>query len=139
MAVRKIDNAGEFHSEIERCLPWLIDALAYSKDGSSIEDLLKGLVERDYQLWTANNVACVTALTKFDGRQVCCAYMVGGQKGHALRETLASYPVIEEYAKQKGCDGFLAFGRNTWRRPLASVGFQTVQQDGDAFVYFKEF
>ena len=138
MAVRKIDNADEFHSEIERCLPWLIEALAYSNDETSIEDLLKGLVERDYQMWTANNVACVTALTKWDGEDVCCAYMVGGPKGRALRETLASYPIIEEYAKQKGCDGFLAIGRSTWRNALARVGFKAVQQDGDAFVYFKE-
>lgn len=139
MAVRKIDTAGEFHQEITRCLPWLIEALKFTRNKIAAEDILKGLVERDYQLWTTEHAACVTSITEWQGKAVCCLFLIGGEKGKAMPEILAACPQLEEYARHHQCAGLLGIGRALWAKVLPAIGFQIVNNDGDTEnVYFKE-
>jgi hypothetical protein len=139
MAVSKIDSAGEFHKEIDRCFPWLIEALRYSNNTIAAEDILRGLVERDYQLWTTDNAACITSITEWESKPVCCLFLIGGVRGKAMPEILAAHPQLEEYARTHGCVGLLGIGRALWAKVLPALGFQVVQQSKDSDnVYFKE-
>lgn len=135
MAVTKVDTAEQFHAEYPRVRDWLIEALKYSKNLVSEIDLLKGLEDRDYQLWTTSNAACVTSLTEWEGQPVCCLFLIGGNKGKAMAEILLEgQPVVEAYARAHGCKGLLGIGRALWARVLPAQGF-TINGD----TYFKEF
>lgn len=139
MAVRKIDTASEFHKEIDRCFPWLIEALEYSNNQIDATGILKGLVERDYQLWTTDHAACITSITEWSGKKVCCLFLVGGEKGKAMPEILAAHIELEAYARKHGCAGLLGMGRALWAKVLPTIGFEVIQQNGvSENVYFKE-
>ncbi|MBW6421607.1 hypothetical protein KX729_09160 [Rhizobium sp. XQZ8] len=135
---RKIDTAVEFTSELNRCLPWLIEALHRAQEQIDFKDILKGLVEREYQLWTTENAAAITSIITWEGKQVCCLFMIGGVKGKSLKEILAARSILEPYAKSKGCSGLLGKGRAQWLQALTRIGFQEIQHVGDTDnIYFK--
>jgi len=138
MAVRKIDTAEDFKSELDRCFPWLLEAFRFSNNQIAPEDILKGLVERDYQLWTTDHAACVTSLTEWDGKQVCCLFLIGGEKGMAMPEILAAHTELEEYARKHGCAGLLGIGRALWAKVLPTIGFNIISKGETDHVYFKE-
>lgn len=85
MAVQRIDSAEQFDIEYPRCREWLLEALTYSENNISERDLLNGLIERDYLLWTSDNAACVTSLTEWREEPVCVLFLVGGEKGKAMQ------------------------------------------------------
>ena len=131
MAVTKVDTAEQFDAEYPRVRNWLIEALKLSDNNISERDLLIGLVERDYQLWTTENAACVTSLTEWNGKPVCCLFLIGGNKGKAMREVLCDgQDAVEAYAVSHGCDGLLGIGRKFWAKVLRPYGFIT---EGDCF------
>lgn len=136
---RKIDTATEFTTEIPRCFPWLIEALQHSTSEVTPEQILERLVERDYQLWTTDNAAAITSITDWEGKRVCCLFLIGGEKGKAMPEILASHNQLEEYARKFACVGLLGIGRALWAKVLPAIGFQVVSTDGDkGNVYFKD-
>lgn len=138
MAVTKV-KITEGYDEAIRVLPWLTEALKYSKNSINETDIIRGLIEYDYQLWLTDHAACITSLTEWDDRQVCCLFLISGEKGKALPEILAAHPVLEEYAREKGCVGLVGIGRSTWLKALEKIGFEVVSRDGDSDnVYFKE-
>lgn len=137
MAVKKVNIADGFDEAI-LVLPWLTEALQYSSDDVTETDLIKGLVEHDYQLWLTDNAACLSSLTKWEDKPVVCLFLISGEKGKALREVITAHPILEEYAREKRCEGLLGIGRSTWRKALGRIGFEVVSTRGSDNVYFKE-
>ncbi|MEW9616020.1 hypothetical protein AB3G45_19585 [Shinella sp. S4-D37] len=134
MAVTKVDTAEQFDTEYPRVRDWLLEALRYTRNSITEVDLLKSLYDRDYQLWTTENAACVTSITEWEGNSVCCLFLIGGNKGCAMREILhVGQPVIEAYARKHNCKGLFGIGRVFWGRVLPQHGFIV---KGDQ--YFKE-
>lgn len=126
MAIQRIDTAEAFDIEYPRCREWLLQALCYSTNNITEHDLLNGLIERDYLLWTSEHAACVTSLTEWEGKAVCVLFLIGGTKGKALREILLEgQPDVEAYAREHSCDGLLGIGREQWAKVLKPFGFQT--------------
>ncbi|QRM54746.1 hypothetical protein [Sinorhizobium sp. BG8] len=126
MAIQRIDNAEKFEIEYPRCREWLLEALKYSTNNIGENDLLNGLVERDYLLWTSDNAACVTSLTEWREKPVCVLFLIGGAKGKAMREILLEgQPIVEAYAQEHSCAGLLGIGREQWAKVLKPFGFQT--------------
>lgn len=124
MAIQRVDTAEQFHIEYPRCRNWLIEALNYSENEITERDLLIGLQERDYLLWTTDNAACVTSLTEWESKRVCVLFLIGGNKGKAMREILfGGQPIVEAWAKSMGCDGLLGIGRDLWKNVLPAHGF----------------
>lgn len=124
MEVIKVDTAEQFDAEYPRVRLWLLEALTYTRNGTNEIDLIHGLYDRDYQLWTTENAACVTSLTEWQGKSVCCLFLIGGNKGCAMHEILhVGQPVIETYARKHGCDGLFGIGRMFWGRVLPQHGF----------------
>lgn len=134
MAVTKVDTAAQFDTEYPRVRDWLIEALRFSKNDICESDLLVRLHIRDYQLWTTENAACITSITEWAGKRVCCLFLVGGRKGRAKYDVLhVGQPIIEQYAREHGCIGLLGIGRAAWSRILRQHGFIST---GDH--YYKE-
>ncbi|WVT74019.1 hypothetical protein QM996_02575 [Sinorhizobium chiapasense] len=126
MAIQRIDTAEQFDIEYPRCREWLLEALKYSTNNISERDLLNGLIERDYLLWTSENAACVTSLTEWQEKPVCVLFLVGGSRGKAMREILVEgRPVVEDYARDHARVGLLGIGREQWAKVLKPFGFQT--------------
>lgn len=126
MAVQRIDTAEAFHIEYPRCREWLLEALSYSENDITESDLLIGLQDRDYLLWTSQNAACVTSLTEWREKPVCVLFLVGGARGKAMREILIEgQSIVEEYAREHSCVGLLGIGREQWAKVLKPFGFQT--------------
>lgn len=120
MAVRRIDTGEQFDSEYPRVRHLLLDALKHSTNPSE-DDLLRGLYERKYLLWTSPNAAAVTHITEYDNRLSCVIYLVAGNLNEILGE---GREAVEAYANEKGCKGFTLFGRKGWQRVLETVGFK---------------
>ncbi|KQO79437.1 hypothetical protein [Rhizobium sp. Leaf262] len=137
MEVKKV-KITEGYDEAIRVLPWLTEALQYSSDSITETDIIRGLIEYDYQLWLTDHAACITSFTEWEGKTVCCLFLISGEKGKALPEILAAHPILEEYAREKGCDGLLGIGRATWLKALSRIGFEQVSKRGSDNVYFKE-
>ena len=134
MAVTKVDTAEQFYAEYPRVRDWLISAMAYSDNEISEAKLLNGLVDREYQLWTTQNAACITSITEWEDKQVCCLFLIGGNRGKAMQEILyEGQPIVEAYAREHGCDGLLGIGRDLWKRVLPEHGFSV-----RGTIYFKE-
>ncbi|POO56248.1 hypothetical protein [Agrobacterium rosae] len=125
MAVQRIDTAEQFHTEYPRVREWLSKALKRQVSGGSEEDLLNGLVERKYLLWTSEHAVAVTQILNVDGADVCNLYLVGGKRANALDEILGDgMDEVEQWAKSKGCKGFYGIGRPGWENALAPHGFK---------------
>lgn len=134
MAITRIDTAVDFDAEYPRVREWLISAFKYSANKIDERQLLQGLDERDYLLWTANNAACVTSLTEWRGHPVCVFFVVGGAAGKAIKEIFEEgLPVVEQYAREHNCKYVLGIGRIQWVRIVERYGFTTEGNE-----YYKE-
>ncbi|WP_105405043.1 hypothetical protein [Neorhizobium sp. T7_12] len=136
MAVTKHDSFETFTREYHRYRSLLIEALKHSH-GHTIEQIDAGLINRDYQFWTTDNACAVTSLTEWQGKSVCCFFLVAGNKSRALLEIFeVGLPSVEEYARSHGCEGVLGIGRAGWSRITTAFGFTTHKGD-DETIYFK--
>lgn len=139
MAVRKIDTAVEFDIEFPRTCEWLKQALTYTTNGVSFDDIIVGLADRDYQLWTTEHAACVTSITEWDSKRVCVLFLIGGEKGKAMGEILIEgQQAVEAYAREHNCKGLLGIGRGLWKRVLPAFGFEINATGEGENTYYKD-
>ncbi|MGO1160839.1 hypothetical protein ACTOV4_02650 [Brucella sp. C7-11G] len=134
MAVKRIDKAVEFEAEYPRVRQWILDVLEYSNSPYSEKDILNGLIERDYLLWTAPNAFCITSLTEWRNSPVCVLFLVGGTKGKAMRDIFEEgLPLVEQHAREHKRKYVLGIGRTGWKSFLTKHGFSTEGNE-----YYKE-
>lgn len=139
MTVRKIDNAVDFDIEFPRTCDWLKEAHTYGENAVSFYDIIIGLAERDYQLWTTEHAACITSITEWEGKRVCVLFLIGGEKGRAMSEILIEgQQAVEVYAREHKCRGLLGIGRGLWARVLPAYGFQIIKTGVNDNTYYKE-
>ncbi|TQX87392.1 hypothetical protein EQW76_14900 [Rhizobium sp. rho-13.1] len=93
--------------------------------------LLQGLIDRQYLLWIGEKSAAVTHNVVWDNRLVCQVYLAAGDLDEILNVGINT---IEEWAKSKGCEGFVLMGRTGWKRVLEARDFKF-----SSIVMFKEF
>lgn len=135
MAVRRIDNTEDFAIEYPRCREWLLKGIEYQIGKADEAELLGGLLERKYLLWTSEKGACVTSNLNVDGEELRLIYVAGGEAHLGLQDVLAEgLPMIEEDAKRCGQKGFLIMGRLGWKPVLAPFDFKVQSVN-----YYKEF
>ncbi|GAA5657131.1 hypothetical protein Brsp06_03505 [Brucella sp. NBRC 13694] len=134
MAVKRIDTAVEFDEEYPRVREWILNALPYSEQPYTEDNILIGLLERDYLLWTAPDAVCITSLTEWRNSKVCVFFLVGGTKGKAMRDIFVDgLPLVEQYARERACKYVLGIGRIGWKSILTKNGFTTEGNE-----YYKE-
>ena len=139
MAVRKIDTASEFDIEFPRTCEWLKEAHSYTTNSISFDDIIIGLNERDYQLWTTEHAACITSITEWSGKRVCVLFLIGGEKGRAMSEILnEGQQAVEAYAREHQCAGLLGIGRGLWKKVLPAFGFEVIATGVNDNTYYKD-
>ncbi len=108
--------------ELERCRPWIEDALAYNMTGQTYDDVVSGLAQGIYRLWPGERCAVVTE--HYEGRDGghLNFFLAGGD----ITELESMLPVIEGQAKKEGVKRLTLFGRRGWQRTfIKDAGYKT--------------
>lgn len=104
------------------------------EDWSEIE---ASLAKETHQLWAVMEggnllAAAVTRVALARGGEVAEVYLVGG---HDFERWIGALNgEIETAARQIGCIGMRAYGREGWRKPLAALGWRV-----NAIAYQRDF
>ena len=88
----------------------------------TLDDIFLGLSKAEMQLWVWQGVcrpkihaAMVTAIQTKNDTKFCLLLAIGGEK---MDEWVEYLPVVEEWAKQEGCEEMRIYGRIGWARTL---------------------
>lgn len=86
----------------------------------TIDDIRNGLAKSEMQLWTwGNDAALITTIQNKGDERWCLLLALGGCKMAVWSIYL---PMLEKWAKSKGCQELRIYGRRGWKR----LGFEEV-------------
>jgi hypothetical protein len=118
--MRPIDlNDQAQFQQAQRALPILKRALPYTRGAYTLEDIGKGILEGEMQLWCHKNSSAVTSLDVYPKALVCCIFLAAG----FLDEVMEIREGIEEWAREQGCSSVMLIGRKGWSRKLRDSGY----------------
>lgn len=112
------------HTDIEavwgEVLPWISAACKRSRGKFDAEDIKRGVLNREDQLWiwrTATSYAVgITRLLNYPKQRVCTIRIVTGRNRKEWeKECIAQ---IEAWAKSQGCDAMELQARPGWEKAL---------------------
>ena len=101
-------------SEWLRCRPWLLAALEHAVDRFNEDDIVRGLLNGEYQLWPGPDAAVVTQIAVYPQRKVLLFFLAGGN----LNTLTGMERDIAERAKAAGITQVEIVGRRGWLRAL---------------------
>jgi hypothetical protein len=107
-------------NELERCRPWIEAALEYSGGTHSFEDVAKGIVEGNMQLWPSPRGCIVTEIVVYPRKKVLNVFLGGGE----LDQLLDMHNDVTAWAKSYGCKALTITGRFGWKKPLKAHGWE---------------
>ena len=107
---------------VESALPFIETALVECGGTHTLEDVLQGLLDGQYQLWTGVGCACVTEVVKYPRKTALVFWLAGGDL-HELMTMIE--PQARSWGERQGCDLFLGFAmdRPGWSRALSKHGY----------------
>lgn len=109
-------------AELERCLPWLEEAVRRSP-GESLQQAVDEILAGRAQLWSGDRYGMVTQLVLMTDERKIHVWLCGG----CLREVLAVRPTIESWARQQGATAATLDGRAGWTRVLRPFGYRMAE------------
>ena len=107
-------------NELERCRPWIEAALQYSGGTHSFEDVAKGILEGNMQLWPSPRGCIVTEIVIYPRKKVLNVFLGGGE----LDQLLDMHNDVTDWAKSYGCEALTITGRFGWKKPLKAHGWK---------------
>ena len=107
-------------NELERCRPWIEAALEYSGGTHNFEDVAKGIVEGNMQLWPTPRGCIVTEIVVYPRKKVLNVFLGGGE----LDQLLDMHNAVTAWAKSYGCEALTITGRFGWKKPLKAHGWK---------------
>ena len=109
-------------SELDRCRPWIEDALEYCNGTHSYEDVVQSISEGRMQLWPAPSGCMVTEIVIYPRKKVLNIFLAGGE----LDQLLDMNSDMNAWAKQQGCTGGTLTGRVGWKKVLEPMGWKLI-------------
>ena len=106
--------------ELERCRPWIEDALEYCNGTHIFDDIVHGIAEGRMQLWPAPKGCMVTEIVVYPRKKVLNIFLAGGK----LDQLLDMDKDMTEWAKMQGCTGGTISGRVGWKKVLEPMGWR---------------
>ena len=95
--------------------PLLQKALDRGSD-YTLDDIYAGLKSTEMQLWMwSDEMALVTKLENKDERRWCLLLALGGDN---MENWIYHLPLVEDWARDKGCDEMRIYGRAGWSRKI---------------------
>jgi hypothetical protein len=107
-------------SELERCKPWIEDALKYCNGTHLFEDVVQSIAESRMQLWAAPKGCMVTEIVVYPRKKVLNIFLAGGE----LDQLIDMNDDMLEWAKMQGCTGGTMTGRVGWKKVLEPMGWK---------------
>ena len=108
-------------SEFIRCAPWIKAALKHAGGTHNLEDILEGVLKRNYQMWPGVESVVITEIAVFPRKKVLILFLAGGDY-EELRKML---PDLELFGKAEGCSSVSLTGRKGWLRSfLPAEGYE---------------
>ena len=109
--------------------PLLLKAHVTGAGDYTMDDIKRGLLARQYQLWvwyTDEKIvaACVTCVVVYPQRKVCCLMMIGGEGLHFWKDE--GQKIIVAWAKSKGCSVLEGYDTRAWIRVLKQFNWKSV-------------
>ena len=108
---------------------YIKEALQYDVQSFTIEDIESGLASGDYQLWEAENSAMVTSGVNLQSGGVGVQVLAAGG---SLDEIKGLLDMVEQEARESGCEILTTVGRKGWRHTAKELGWLDV-----ASIYIK--
>lgn len=115
--------------EMDRCWPWLKDAMEHGlPDGIvmyTLNDLKQKVFTDDAQLWSTPNGACLTCVSKYPQTTIVQIWLMGGD----FEELMTKHSdAVYKWAKETiGASMIYVQGRKGWTRRLKERGFKEQQ------------
>lgn len=113
------DQLEFYRAQLDRCWPWLKDALDHAGGTHDKEHLWDMIEHGDAQLWPTPNAAMLTSIERYPTGLIA---LRGWLSGGDLKEIQEWEPVIAAWAKNAGCQRVIICGRRGWLR--AFKGYQ---------------
>ena len=80
----------------------------------TIDQIYRGLKSKEMQLWMwGDTSALVTAIQNRDNKRWCLFLALGGERMNEWQEYL---PIVEDWARDKGCQDMRIYGRAGWKK-----------------------
>jgi len=108
--------------DLERCKPWIEDALEYSNGTHNFDDVVLGIAESRMQLWAAPRGCIVTEIVVYPQKKVLHLFLAGGK----LDQLKDMNTDITNWAIAHGCTGGTLTGRLGWKKALAPLGWKLI-------------
>lgn len=105
--------------ELVRCKVWIENALAYSGNTHSFDDIAFGVLGHRYQLWPLENSCAVTEFVEFPRQKHFHVFLAGG----TLNEILQLNEPFAQFAKANNCTVMTIAGRPGWEKVLEKLGW----------------
>lgn len=107
---------------IEASVAFIEEALEHAGGTHTLEDVLQGILEGQYQFWPGERSACVTEIVQHPRKKVFVFWLMGGDLVEAMERI---EPQARAWAETQGCTMFLgnAIDRPGWERALAKYGY----------------
>jgi hypothetical protein len=106
--------------QLERCKPWIEDALSYSGGTHLFEDVVECVKLGKMQLWPAERGCAVTEILVYPRKKVMHIFLAGGE----LDQFFDMHESAVAWAKAQGCSGISLAGRKGWTRVMQSRGWK---------------
>lgn len=106
--------------EIQRCLPWIVDALSYSGGTHEPTDVIEGILKGTMQLWPGPEACAVTEIVVYPNRKVLHVFLAAGK----MEGIVDMQESAEQWGKLQGCTAMTIAGRKGWARVLKDVGYE---------------
>lgn len=99
--------------DFERVAPYLQEALGYTGNTHTLDDVRRGIADGLLQLWPAPTSAIVTELITYPtGVKVVNFFLAGGN----MAEVKSLYHIVLQWARAEGCTRASFTGRRGWER-----------------------
>ena len=105
--------------ELVRCKIWIENALAYSGDTHSFDDIALGVLCHRYQLWPLKNSCAVTEFITYPRQKHFHVFLAGG----TLNEILELNEPFAQFARANNCTAMTIAGRPGWEKILDKLGW----------------
>ncbi len=108
--------------DLERCKPWIEDALEYCHGTHEFEDIVLGIADSRMPLWAAPRGCIVTEIVVYPRKKVLNLFLAGGE----LDQLIDMNTDISNWAISHGCTGGTLTGRLGWKKALAPLGWKFI-------------
>ena len=108
--------------DLERCKPWIEDALEYCNGTHEFNDIVLGIAESRMQLWAAPRGCIVTEIVVYPRKKVLNLFLAGGE----LEQLKDMNTDITNWAISHGCTGGTLTCRLGWKKARAPLGWKLI-------------